>query len=112
MNERLQEISDFVDDYFDNKKANIILTEKEVECEQKNELIRKFDTDKMNNIEKLFKIDNNDQLLWFIKKSKYYFYEIIVLKEKTQSLCNNLKEQVNNSNVNNKQKNIDHWYFL
>ena len=78
MNERLQEISDFVDDYFDNKKANIILTEKEVECEQKNEFIRRFDIDKMNNIDKLFKIDNNDHLLWsvFIKKSKYYFYEI------------------------------------
>ena len=30
----------------------------------------------MNNIEKLFKIDNNNHLLWFINKSKYFFYEI------------------------------------
>ena len=51
MNERLQEISDFVDNYFDNKKADIILTEQVVE-----KVVEKVV--EMNNIEKLFKIDN------------------------------------------------------
>jgi hypothetical protein len=88
MNDRLEEINDFVDEYFANKQKNIILTEDKVEyehrnelirkleCEQRKEFIRSFDIDKMNNIEKLFKIDNNNHLLWFINKSKYFFYEI------------------------------------
>ena len=58
MNNRLQEIDDFVDDYFANKQEKELEYEQEEELEydQKNELIRIFDIDKMNNIDKLFYI--------------------------------------------------------
>jgi hypothetical protein len=77
MNNRLQEIDDFDDDYFANKQEEELeyKQEEELEYDQKKELIRIFDIDKMNNIDKLFKIDNNN-LVWLINKSKYFFYEI------------------------------------
>jgi hypothetical protein len=83
MNERLQEINNFVDECFANKKIlnenkqmNFILSEDKVKYKQTKDFIRKFDKDKMGNIEKLFKIDDNNHLFMIINKSKYYFYEI------------------------------------
>ena len=38
--------------------------------------IRKFDLDKMNDIEKLFNVESNHPLYLYIRKSKYNFYNI------------------------------------
>ncbi len=80
MNERLQEISDLVDDYFTNKKTNtitIMLNNSVISKEDKTNDVIKYNDEKMNNISKLFNIyDNNSTLQKIIKKSKHIFYNI------------------------------------
>ncbi len=89
MNERLQEISDFVDDYFCNKKQNtttIILDNNIIPKENKTNDITKYNDDKMNTISKLFNIDEDNSTLGkIIKKSKHIIYNI----------------KYNNKNINN-----------
>lgn len=91
MNERLQEISDLVDDCFTNKKTNtitIMLNNSVILKENKTNDVIKYNDEKMNNISKLFNIyDNNSTLQKIIKKSKHIFYNI----------------KHNNKNINNMQ---------
>lgn len=80
MNERQQEISDFVDDFFSNKKTNTISNQKQHDIllkENKSTNIIKYNDEKMNNISKLFNIhEDNSALSKIIKKSIYILYDI------------------------------------
>lgn len=81
MNDRLQEISDLVDEIFINRQNcienhNTVIDEDIVSYGQQNNFIPRFDTSKMEEIEKLFNINDKNSLYGILNKSKYYFYEI------------------------------------
>lgn len=77
MNERLKEINDFVDEHFPvSREKNTLNYNKYFDYQLQNNLLCRYDVDKLNNIEKILCIDKNYPLYQFSNKIKYCFYEI------------------------------------